>query len=190
MTGFDAVWASLQGRHDRAFVQERGELQHVYDLVKAANCHSYLEIGTAQGDSLLAMADALQPKSLIAWVDLDEEAIRPYRDAASRECANRYGHEVIGISGDSTNLKTVAHVHDLGRQFDVVLIDAAHDELSVLKDALNYGRFARKFIFFHDVMLTPVNNAFTWYAKNVATGRISKCIHSDNYGYGIIEVTK
>jgi hypothetical protein len=53
---FDQYWRVIKDRSTT--VQEYHELEHVFNLMR--DCESYLEVGTAEGNSLYVLAHALK----------------------------------------------------------------------------------------------------------------------------------
>lgn len=189
MTKFNNLWNDIQTRSQQnAFpiVQERKELEHVFNLM--FNCESYLEVGTAEANSLYVLGRALKPRGRIAIVDYGEERIQQYRDEVITGLKDE-DYQVKEIYGDSTLQSTVAQLVSTYGGFypDVVMIDAGHDGESVMSDAINYAPRARKYVFFHDITMPSVAKAFAWYSQHAEqTFKASKFVNSDNFGYGIL----
>lgn len=181
MSEFNQLWRDIVER-SQGFptVQEYHELEHIYNLMKG--CSSYLEIGTAEGNSLYVLSHALNPNSTITCVDYCEKHTQaPQQEIVA--LVREQGHMVCVCAGDSTSPSTL-HPHRK-HPYDCVLIDGGHDYATALSDAQMYGPLATKYIFFHDVTMPAVSEAFDEYCT--MTGRTgTRMINSDNFGYGII----
>jgi len=160
-------------------VQNREELEHIFNLM--TGCSSYLEIGTAEGNSLFVLANAMPKGSDITYIDLAEPHTAQHRNEILKQLKD---YNIVGLHGDSNEYKTKAQ---LAGKYDAVLIDAGHKYDNVVMDAMLYGHFARKYIFFHDVQLPEVNRAYESFCKQSPGNRNYKVINSFDYGYGIIE---
>lgn len=183
---FDTLWKDIEFRcHSKDFpmVQNREELEHVFNLMQG--CDSYLEVGTAEGNSLHVLAHALKPSAHITYVDLGEKHTEPKRREVE-DGLKKDGYDVRGILGNSVHREVIERASD--RLYDVVLIDAGHSFDEALSDAKNYGELAKKYLIFHDVCLPDVNRAFSIYIVNLRPKRNHyKFIRSESFGYGIIE---
>lgn len=181
---FNDYWDFITERCSKlAFplVQDKEELHFIYNLIQG--CETYLEIGTAEGNSMFVLAHALKQNARIAYVDWDEEKIRPKRQMIE-ETLSKNGYHITGIHGNSHDPEIIMKAN--GR-YDVVLIDAGHSYDDALEDARNYGRMATKYIIFHDINLLDVKRAFQKYQTE--TGFKSYTIsNSETFGYGIMEV--
>lgn len=161
-------------------VQDQTEMEYVYNLLK--DCKSYLEVGTAEGNSLYVYANAMPKGSEITYVDWAEKHTKEPRDQI---LALLEDYKVRPIHGDSNDFSTI---HKAQGQYDAVLIDAGHDDFNVAIDAIFYAGLAKKYIIFHDVQLKDVNRAFEWYAKQRPECKNYRVVNSEHYGYGVIEV--
>lgn len=176
---FDELWKYIAERNCIT-VQEYNELKFVYDLIEGSA--SYLEVGTAEGNSLYVLAHALAPNARITYIDLGEVHTTPHRNTVIDKLKVD-GFKVHGIHGNSTDPSVIALVQE---RFDIVLIDAGHTYEEVLSDARNYGKLADKYVIFHDINLLPVRKAFEEYQEE--TGLTGYMIsNSETFGYGIIE---
>lgn len=183
MADFPTAWRLLQQRSQRfaiPIVQDHDELQYIFGLIMG--CKSYLEIGTAEGNSLLAFSHALDPNAEIAYVDYGESHTANARDAA----LDMITQAIQAIHGDSNNPENKAKL--LRQNFEVVFIDAGHSYQNVITDAKLYGPLATKFIIFHDVQLPEVKKAFDEYAEERSDCKAHSFINSATYGYGILEI--
>jgi predicted O-methyltransferase YrrM len=176
---FNEAWRDITKREGVVTVQNREELEHVFNLLYGLE--SYLEVGTAEGNSLYVLAHALKPDAVITYIDYGEK----HTTLSREEVLRRIPQAVTAIHGDSNDFITHNQVKET--RYDAVLIDAGHDAFNVAIDALFYGPLATKYIIFHDVQLPEVNRAFTWYVKQL--GKESyRFINSETFGYGIIKL--
>lgn len=181
---FDELWHFCEHRRDQPMVQIKEELEQVFNLIEG--CKSYLEIGTAEGDTLHILGHALSGSSpSITYVDLGEEHTAPYRE----EIIKIMKSEKINVRGIHGN----SHVHSIVKEvslfapYDVVMIDAGHELRDVVADAMAYGGLAAKFIIFHDILLHDVGNAFDWYIHKQGFKNIKRIYaRGSNYGFGVI----
>lgn len=179
---FDDLWQFVVKRSSGyPVVQEYGELKHVYGLLEGLE--SYLEIGSAEGNSLYILAHALQPNSKIALVDFGEKHTAEPREYVLN--ALKPVQNPIAIYGSSHNHACIDKVNSLG-WFESVLIDAGHSYEDVIADAMTYGGLATKYIIFHDICLPEVNTAFNWYSSQRPDWEAYKFINSETFGYGIM----
>lgn len=178
------LWTTKRAGGELNVVQDRSELEHIFNLMKNRECTSYLEVGSAEGGSLYVLSRAMKEGSKIVCIDYGEDHTQPLF------------HEVLDAIHDKYNIKTIygdSHSLECKKKaqeyawYDCVLIDAGHKYADVVEDALAYGAMAKKFIFFHDVQLPEVKQAFDWYCSKYRFRNVSTFINSSNYGYGIIE---
>lgn len=178
LSEFDLRWKWVADRGP--VVQEKHELNHVYDLMKGMN--SYLEVGSAEGTSLYVLGGALSEfKYNIEFIDLCE----PHTEQLRKDALLKLGKKAFQIKGDSTHQGTYEYVKN--NRYDCVLIDGGHDFATVLSDCILYAPLAKKYVFFHDVQLPEVKAAVEWFTRNWKLGEYSTYIRSTNYGYGIIK---
>lgn len=184
MSDFETHWNFIIKRSREAcmpVVQDQEELSYVYNLLR--NCESYLEVGTAEGNSLYVLANAMPRGSKITYIDYGEK----HTEANRRFILDRLkDYDITGIHADSNDYSTLRSVQD--RRFDAVLIDAGHDDFNAAIDALFYGPLAKKYVIFHDVKLPDVSRVFDWYRKQFPEKRSYRVVNSENFGYGIIEL--
>lgn len=181
---FPDLWKFATRHGD--IVQQRDELEHVFNLIQG--CESYLEVGTAEGNSLYVLSHALKPNSKISFVDLGERHTLQERTEVLVKINNL--HNIHPIFGNSHDVRNIAHANMYG-DYDVVFIDAGHRYEDVVLDAMMYGPMAKKFIIFHDIKMPAVDLAFNWYIRETNRDKlknVSKFIKSENYGYGIIRL--
>lgn len=192
---FDELWRDLEERSRRwaiPIVQDYKELEYIFNLIKG--CESYLEVGTAEGNSLYILSHALRPEANITIVDFGEKHTGPAR----KEVTDKLEHRPIGLGVDgllNNLLREVygnSHCVDVFKkvpnEYDVVFIDAGHTYEDVIADAIAYGHLATKYIIFHDIQLPAVRKAFNWYLAHNPQFKHHEFINSTTYGYGIIEV--
>lgn len=181
MSEFEELWRFINSRGSVITVQERSELNHVYDLMVDCKCKSYLEIGSAEGNSLYVLGNAVE--KYIDYVDFGEAHTEDHR----KICVDKLmalGKSVTGYLGDSTSAQTLPNK----KKYDCVLIDGGHDYDTVLSDCMMYAGLATKYVFFHDVQLEPVRDAIAFYLKRWNIGKYRTFIASGTFGYGIVEV--
>lgn len=189
MITFDELWQYITDRSNLdvkpvVLVQEKVELRYIFDLMK--DCDSYLEIGSAEGNSLYVLGHALKEKSRICIVDYGEPHTKAPREIVVKELGKSH-RNVLEFNGDSTFPETFPN-WARQRKYDCVLIDGGHDYTTVLSDAIMYGPLASKYIFFHDIQLPEVKAAVDWFIKRHDLGEYHEFINSTSFGYGIIKV--
>lgn len=186
MSKFEELWTEITKRPGVITVQNKEELGHVFNLL--TGCRSYLEVGTAEGNSLFVLAQALQKDPIVRYIDYGEKHTTPARNEIIARLKDS-GISVYGLHGNSHDPKLIESIAPITynglEKFDAVLIDAGHTYEDVIADASAYGWMASKYIIFHDVMLPEVNRAFEWYAKQVQK-RCYRFVNSETFGYGII----
>lgn len=175
---FNQLWHDITHRENLVTVQNREELEHVFNLIEG--CESYLEVGTAEGNSLYVLSHALKPNAPITYIDWGE----PHTKGPREEMLAKISNPITAIIGDSNDYATYHQVAN--QSFDVVLIDAGHDDFNVAIDAMFYGQLAKKYIIFHDVKLKDVERVYEWFKKQMPDKRSYLVINSDTYGYGVI----
>jgi predicted O-methyltransferase YrrM len=183
MLQFDELWKKINERGSIVTVQEYHELKHVFNLMQEAE--SYLEVGSAEGNSLYVLSHALKPGGHITYIDWDEPHTREPRKQVVQDICDR-GISVIGIHADSNDFISKDQIKDY--KYDIVLIDAGHEDFNVAIDAMLYGPLATKYIIFHDIMLPDVARAFKWYAAQRPDCKMSMYVNSQTFGYGILEI--
>lgn len=174
MSVFDKLWREICERSSFfPVVQEYSELEYVFNLIEG--CESYLEVGTAEGNSLYVLSHSLKLGANITFVDFGEKHTELPRQWVLEQVKN-----VKPVYGNSHDTKVIEQA--MGK-YDAVLIDAGHSYDDALQDAINYGPMAKKYIIFHDVNLPAVRKAFDEYAQGKTSHIIS---NSPTFGYGII----
>ena len=178
---FNDLWDFIIHR-GVTIVQERNELEHVFNLIQG--CESYLEIGTAEGNSLYVLAHALKPGAKITCVDLGENHTIPRHNDIIQRLAPTY--TVAMYHGNSTDSRTYPNKE----KHDVVMIDGGHDYKTVLSDCRFYVPLAKKYVLFHDVKLPDVTLAISRYINdnNPGNWKYSEFVNSPTMGFGILEV--
>lgn len=176
---FDDLWEFAKS-HCKVLAQEKTEMETVFNLIK--DCESYLEVGTAEGNSLYIFGHALKKGSHITYIDAAEVHTQKYREFMIKQMND---YTVYGLHGNSHHLDMITEAKK--QRYDVVFIDAGHKYDDVIQDARNYATLADKYVFFHDVQLPPVMKAFEdWQEESGMKGYT--VINSDNYGYGVVKV--
>lgn len=176
MSGFEELWRFVLSRN-LTIVQERSELEHVFNLIQG--CESYLEIGTAEGNSLYVLAHALKPGSKITCVDLGEMHCIPKHNEIIQKLVP--DHEVAIYHGNSINSDT----YPQKEKHDVVLIDGSHDYDVVVSDCKMYAPLAKKYVLFHDVTMPEVKRAVSEYVEGK---KYREFVNSPTMGFGILEI--
>jgi len=172
---FDELWREIQNRHVIT-VQDRLELEYVFKLIHG--CESYLEVGTAEGNSLYVLSHTLAPGAKIVSVDYGEAHTKEAREWVFNQVP------VTAIHGNSHDHKVIEQARG---KYDVVFIDAGHSFPDVVADAIAYGGMASRYIIFHDVQIHDVMQAFEWYvAQNKFDGYCF--VNSTSFGYGIVKL--
>lgn len=189
MKEFNELWDFIIARsadQNMPIVQDKAELGYVFNLMK--NCSSYLEVGTAEGNSLYVLANAMPEGSEITYVDWAEAHTEDKRNFILDRLSD---YKITPVHADSNDLTTKDLASEFGdKKYDCVLIDAGHDDFNVSIDALLYGPLARKYIIFHDIKLPDVERAFNWYCKQRPECKNYRIINSETYGFGVIECTQ
>lgn len=186
---FEEAWNYIVKRSEKSripVVQDKTELEYVFNLMR--NCNSYLEVGTAEGNSLYVLANAMPKGSKITYIDLGEKHTTPHRNEILELLKD---YEITAIHGDSNDYKSWRLAWEANNQqrYDAVMIDAGHDDFNVAIDATHYQNMGGKYVFYHDVQIPDVNRTFEWICKQIAeSSRKYRVVNSTNYGYGIIEV--
>lgn len=183
---FEEAWDFIVKRsadQNMVVVQDKTELEYIFNLMKG--CGSYLEVGTAEGNSLYVLANAMPKGSEITYIDWAEPHTKDKRDFILDRLSD---YKITAIHGDSNDEKTASKARrGVPFCYDVVLIDAGHDDFNVAIDALFYGPLARKYIIFHDIQLPDVNRAFEWYCRQRPECKNYRIVNSETYGFGVIE---
>lgn len=191
MKTFDELWKYItEERPGVITVQDRTELEYVFNLMRDCDCESYLEVGTAEGNSLYVLGHALKQNGEAICIDLGED----HTFQAQLEIVTCLNNNKISTEiwkGDSTKPETFRYNKNRRLwEFDCILIDGGHDFATVLSDAILYASLATKYVFFHDVQLPQVKAAVDWFVPRWNLGKYHEFICSNSFGYGIIEVGK
>jgi len=191
VTEFNKLWKEITRREGVITVQNCEELEHVYNLM--CDCETYLEVGTAEGNSLYVLAQALGKNSkwevtpIVYYVDFGEKHTTPARDEVVRYLKDK-GIQVKSCLGNSHHPDVVALPQADLSMYDVVLIDAGHSYEDALADAAAYGWRAKKYIIFHDVQLPEVRRAYDWYRAQMPEKESYRVVNSETFGYGVIKI--
>lgn len=179
---FEECWKFIQDRCEAQsypMVQDKQELEYVFNLMKGYS--SYLEVGSAEGNSLYVLAHALEKGASITFIDYGE-AHTTYKRDEIVSLLIAEGYKVRGILGNSHD---EAIIKAAQAKYDIVMIDAGHSYEDVKQDIENYLPMASKYCIFHDIELLGVRKAF----DEMKTGTNHHYfIRSESYGYGIIKI--
>ena len=176
---FNDLWNFVEN-HCKILAQNKQEMEHIYNLM--IGCESYLEIGTAEGNSLYVFGHALKKGSEITYIDAAEEKTRPYRE---EKLSHMKDYTIRGLHGNSHHKDCIEEAQK--RRYDIVFIDAGHRYDDVLQDARNYAPLADKYVFFHDVQMPEVMEGFKmWQLESGMKGYT--IINSEKYGYGVVKI--
>lgn len=179
---FDTLWRWISARGSVITVQECSELEHVFNLMRECDCQSYLEVGTAEGNSLYVLGHAVRGN--IYYIDLGEKHTETPRIEVCK-ILNSERNRTVGFFIDSTHPDIL--IRD--QKYDCILIDGGHDFATVLSDSILYAPLATKYVFWHDIQLPEVRKAVEWFEKRYShLGEFSSFINSDNFGYRILKV--
>lgn len=176
---FESKWDFIFRRRANV-VQERSEMEYAHSLIEACKPESYLEIGTAEGDSLFVFGSLLPEHGHIHWIDKAEKQTQFLREQSEKMLAPRAITSYRGLSTDVD-----ARVGVQRRMFDVVYIDGGHDYETVLADCRNYVPLARKLVLWHDIQMPDVKRALDEYMNGKP---YETFINSDTMGYAILKV--
>lgn len=190
MSDFERLWQFVVDRSQRGVmtVQEKSELEHVYNLMKDCDCQSYLEVGTAEGNSLYVLGHLV--KRFISYIDLGEKHTGPHREDVVGNLLRFYGNNGIEtcINSEICDSTKPNRVIESRLQYDCILIDGGHDFATVLSDSILYAPLAKKYVFWHDIQLPQVKLAVEWFIKRWPLGKYTTFINSSSYGYAIMEI--
>lgn len=179
MKTFAELW-DFVSRRGVCIVQEQSELEPVFNLIKG--CDSYLEVGTAEGNSLYVLAHALNPGARITCIDLGEKHCIPHHNEIIKLISGDYS--VAMYHGNSRDEDT----YPIRRDHDVVFIDGGHDYETVKSDCAMYAGLARKYLIFHDIALSGVKNAVSEFLLTYPHKKYSEIVHTETMGMGIVEL--
>lgn len=182
MKTFDELWRYIISRRD-GVVQDRVELEYVYNLMRDCKPETYLEIGTAEGDSLLVLGSLLPSHGLLKLIDLCE----PHTQILKKDSLEKLACIYMVVASDSTLMSVPVTSSET---WDVVFIDGGHDYTTVLSDSIRFAPLAKKYVFWHDLQMKEVRAAYEWFKARYPLGVYSEFINSEHYGYGICKIIR
>jgi len=135
-------------------VQVESEFLKFLEFIKGRKVKSYLEIGTARGDTFHEIMINLPKGSKGVAVDMPEAswglaASNKYLELAKDDLIQR-GYDITIIYGNSQHDDIISKVKAHGK-FDCVFIDGDHSYEGVMKDFLNYGALSNNIVALHDI---------------------------------------
>jgi predicted O-methyltransferase YrrM len=139
--------------------QVRSELRQFIELVRSREPRTILEVGTANGGTLFALAQVCAADALVVSIDLPGGPFGGGYPGWRRSLYQSFvqpNQRLVLLLGDSHTdemVTTVQHALD-GRALDVILIDADHSYGGVRRDFENYSRFIAPggLVAFHDIV--------------------------------------
>lgn len=134
-------------------VQVESEFSAFLTLVQKYKVKSYLEIGTARGDTFHEVVSHMPEGSKAVAVDMPESnwglgGSKTHLSMARKDLREK-GYSVNIVWGDSRYPNVIEETKRHGR-FDLVFIDGDHTYDGVKSDFENYGSMG-KIIAFHDI---------------------------------------
>lgn len=164
------------------------ELTWLCNILEKFRLRNVLEIGTAQGASLMVWAHLLEPGGLIVGVD-----IGGWMCNGIEKTIERRGKNIEFILGDSTDPETIKKVKDrfTERVVDFLFIDGNHQYEYAKQDYLNYGPMVklRGIIAFHDICHVEVGISRFW-KELKKKGDLRTEEYGKSNGIGVIYVEK
>jgi predicted O-methyltransferase YrrM len=144
----------LTGFSGHGWPQYKPEIDEFIEIMTAADCRSYLEVGCLYGDTLHYVGTRLPAGSRIVALDFPGQAGGRFRDTerflrrAAKDLKKR-GYDVHVIIGDSHKPEMIESARKLS-PYDAVFIDGDHSIDGVRKDWQDYGPMG-SIIGFHDI---------------------------------------
>jgi predicted O-methyltransferase YrrM len=179
---FEEKWNYINKRRQNV-VQQKSEMAYIHDLIAEYKPESYLEIGTAEGDSLYVFGSLLPEHGRIHWIDKAEPHTTNLRIEAEELLKPR---NITSYAGLSTDVD--ARVSVQRKMFDVVYIDGGHDYETVCADTSHYLSHARKVVIWHDIQMPEVKRAIRDTLSQKQWASFETFIDSDTMGYAILRV--
>jgi len=125
--------------NEESYIHEH--LQTLYFIAREFNCQNVLEIGTGNGDSTLALGEAMQVTGgTVTTLDIDTKG-----KTLDKIADHGVGHRVNFIQEKSMQLKIEGY-------FDLILIDGDHNREAVQAEIAKYIHMLQDggFLIFHD----------------------------------------
>ena len=193
---FAALWRFLQSSCLAGIAQKAAEFEAFISVVQPIEPRVIVEIGTAQGGTLLFWAWVASKEAHIITIDLPGGAFggghRRSQDWFFKRFAQ--GRQRISfVRGDSHDPQTYALVRSLlrGRQVDLLFIDGDHSLEGVERDYCLYSPLVRHggIVAFHDIVPAPyelVGGVPSLWTKLKVTGDVHEIVEDWNQaGFGI-----
>jgi len=178
-------------------IQVRAELEVFLARVCELEPRSVLEIGTAYGGTLFALATAAHPDAHIASLDLPSpEGYPPEREPLYRAFA-RAGQRLDLVRADSHLSATRDRIAALmGGALDLLFIDGDHTYEGVRRDWELYGPLVRSggLVAFHDIVpgseaiVGGVPRFWAELRETMAVDEIVDDQEQGGYGIGVVRV--
>ena len=143
--------------------QKNTEFSRLLRLIGEYGCKTFLEIGSATGDSFLSIGCSMQraisvdlPNS--KWGSKNTHKRLQQRVRDMREKLNVDARLFLG---DSKDTSIIEQVEELG-PYDLVFIDGDHTAEGVRSDWEKYGKLGRKLVAFHDILGEKMPTVGVW----------------------------
>lgn len=146
--------------------QVRSELRRFIELLRSREPRTVLEIGTANGGTLFALAQVCAADAMVVSIDLPGGPFGGGYPGWRRSLYQSFvqpGQRLVLLLGDSHTNEMVTTVQEElnGRALDVILIDADHSYGGVRRDFESYSRLLAPggLVAFHDIVPESVSQA-------------------------------
>ena len=194
--GVQGVIELVLGRHSFRAGQVAEELKGFGEVLASRPPQRALEIGTADGGTLLFLTRMAAPEALVVTIDLPEgyDGLRGwfYRRFA------RPNQQLLLVKGDSHSSQTLGRVKAAlrGQELDCLFIDGDHSYEGVRRDFEMYAPMVRNggLIAFHDIVdgLPRLVGGVPRFWREIKTQfryiELIKDPHQGGYGIGVLYV--